>query len=560
MEPFWAYEVFLNRTFHTFFESRTVQSPDLLNTIQDFAQTIPPQGQLHQREHILDRIRTYQKQLDAGPLPVEAILIDALCYEEELGVQAALTLMLKAAQSPQDISAIAWYVAYKSSFLGPQKLKEALDKTLPQLKQRSFSCLEALCRRFFLASEHETMQVPKAPELKSQLLKQLIRKADARNPTQVKAAVAVLKGALESPSLHRKLMEQRRRVHATELRLRELEQEQAWIQRSYEALTSNSSRTFGPFAAFITSAASLAGPIAKAGAAVISGASAIADTAVDVIRDVRASGLESKAQEVERNLALSQRNFQDGQDQLQELERAQQQVVLKAAAKGDYPSALLRLGYPLEVLLEILPQNLDLDSEKQVELNKLIVERTRAENDPGFAKSFAAYFDRVLQSSRSPKHAIELINTLAMAGGSDVKVVHHCVDACIEHTQSLDPSLLKRTLETLRSSNFKMLHNPALNSADASLLVDLLLCKLIQKPSVEQLHQLVRLARARGLNDGELARLAAQEQVPRPLRARLHSLLGIADSTAGTLLDAVKRGRRDIAQSKPPPSGVKGAP
>ena len=182
------------------FERRSVACPDLLTTIQAFAQTIGPHQELSQRAQIQSRILALKEQLDAGPLPVESILIGALCYEEELGVQAALTLMLQAAERAEDINAIAWFVEHKSSLLNGKALEEALSMALPQLEKRSFFCLRALYGAFFVANRLPEELLGNA-SLPKQLLTQLIRAADPHDKIQTDEVLSTLRKSFRPQTL-----------------------------------------------------------------------------------------------------------------------------------------------------------------------------------------------------------------------------------------------------------------------------------------------------------------------------------------------------------------------
>ena len=530
------------------FERRTVESPDLLQSIQNFAQTLSPQQGLHQRGQVQSRIRVLQEQLQAGPLPVEAILIDALCYEEELGVGAALTLMLQAAESAQDLTSIAWFVEYKTSFLNDNALKEALGMALPQFEKGSFACLEALCQSFFFASEPG--QAPKvyAPELRAQVLEQLIRAADPQDPTQTGVVMAMLRQHLESNKLEQKILEQESYLLSTRDQLRRLERD----------LSRARSRVFehGAIAApqARLAAAQWTGAIPAAawgaflgGAGVMTGGALRHPTNTPVMSSGRSdpygpdrfewgNGSQSEEEAIKHRIQNAKSNIHSYQRKIEKLKAERQDAMAEAALKNDYPQKLLRLGYPLGVVLELLPQSLAINSERQAGLEHLILEAGRTGTDPNFAQSFATYFGRLLKSSTdAPKRPVALLKKLVEIHFPTTELVRRCLEDCWEHFRSQELPVLDQSLKGLHRLSLEILQDTKLGSAEAALLLDVVFRRLLHQPTAEELQQLVDLAHARGIPNEKLSQLAEQGEVPLAVQEGLRPLIGVANSMAEML-------------------------
>ena len=228
-------------------------------------------------------------------------------------------------------------------------------------------------------------------------------------------------------------------------------------------------------------------------------------------------------------------------------------AIAEAAVHSDYPSELLRLGYPLGVVLGILPDTLELTSEKQMAFEQLVLEQCRANTEPNFGCSVHAYFERVLKGNDvSPKRPIALLKKLFKVDPQNLRLLRRCVGDGIEHysgaltgsqtcskkdeiSMAAERRVLEQCLRDLRSLSLELLQNPELHSIDASQLVADVLCKLLSNPSSPELLQLVNLARARGVSDEELASLVEQSRVPQAVAEALRPLLGVANSLAEML-------------------------
>ena len=530
---------------------------------------------LNTRIGIRPHLQRMVKQLEQGGLPLEAVVLEALRYDEQLSTGAALSLMLRAGTSAQDVALIQWFLQERRHWVNDEILGEAFAMAAPYLEQLPLSYLWTLAR---LGSNLRVAvkAVPSLDEDAQKKRERLVFVRDKCLPGQLRMwengdrsaqiasniknyeeEIKTLEASLQTPDLVEEVQKMRARLaflreqclpeqlriwdcgnHSFQILsdIRRYESEIRTLEASLLDRGSELPEQSSAAGEGVNSSLSLPlgfGPLAQHRAMLpllIKAANPQAPGDVDIVGEA-----------IQRELDIT---FSDRS------EDAEQCLRDRSKAKVSFAIQLLDRGFPLRTALELLPQcstlaeyaAAGLGGETLRALEQKIIQRFRAGEDLGFSQTLVPYLGNNIGTRKGRMHCLRLLKGLRQEQHS-TQLITDCIKSL--NVQEIAAASEWEVLAEIQKLSEWTLENPELSPVQAEdILRDLLHRILVvsKSPASTDAPQLVsrllKLARERQVPEAKMERLI--DDSPDLVADELRRQLKVATSMAELLDQGAK--------------------